>query len=134
MTWNRDEYLWAATVLSSRSFPSRLIGTSARDGNVVMEGPVDPISSDPILIPVMDMLNHRPNHPVTWFTSATEISFIVETAYPANTEIFNNYGAKGNEERNHPSLLLPMTLSFLFIPVFSIFFTIPIIFTLSSAY
>ena len=98
---NRDDYLWAATVLSSRSFPSRLIGASAGDRKCVMEeGPVDPVSSDPILIPVMDMLNHRPNHPVTWFTSATEISFIVETAYPANTEIFNNYGAKGNEECN----------------------------------
>ena len=94
------------------------MGASAGDGKVVVEqGPADPASSDPILIPVMDMLNHRPNHPVTWFTSATEISFIVETAYNANTEIFNNYGAKGNEECN-PPLSLPMTLHFFILPSF----------------
>ena len=46
----------------------------------------------------MDMLNHRPNHPVTWLTSANSITFVAETEYPADAEIFNNYGAKGNEE------------------------------------
>ena len=71
-----------------------------------MHGPADPSSSDPILIPVMDMLNHRPNHPVTWLTSSTEITFVAETEYPANTEIFNNYGAKGNEECTPPPPLL----------------------------
>ena len=46
----------------------------------------------------MDMLNHRPNHPVTWLASLDKITFIVETEYPADVELFNNYGAKGNEE------------------------------------
>ena len=100
----RDDYLWAATVLSSRSFPSRLIhppppATADQENTTVIhEPPADAGSSDPILIPVMDMLNHRPNHPVTWLTQPTQISFIAETPYPPNTEIFNNYGAKGNEE------------------------------------
>jgi hypothetical protein len=97
----RDDYLWAATVLSSRSFPSRLI-----TGDLTVEAEsTDSGLSNPILIPVMDMLNHRPNHPVTWLTSATKITFVAETEYPANKEIFNNYGAKGNEECTPPSVL-----------------------------
>jgi hypothetical protein len=91
----RDDYLWAATVLSSRSFPSRLI---TGDLTVEAETSSESALSNPILIPVMDMLNHRPNHPVTWLTSATRITFVAETECPANQEIFNNYGAKGNEE------------------------------------
>ena len=86
----REEYLWAATVLSSRSFPSRLASKNPGDA--------DPAMSDPILIPIMDMLNHRPNHPVTWLASKNTITYIAETDYSAGDEIFNNYGAKCNEE------------------------------------
>jgi hypothetical protein len=92
----RNNYLWAATVLSSRSFPSRLINA---DVTLQIQNPSEFDLSDPILIPVMDMLNHKPNHPVTWLTSSTNITFVAETEYPANAEIFNNYSAKGNEER-----------------------------------
>ena len=45
------------------------------------------------------MLNHRPNEPVTWSVSETHISFHTANTLPANTEVHNNYGAKGNEER-----------------------------------
>ena len=58
--------------------------------------------ADPILIPVMDMLNHRPNHPVTWLRSSNSITFVAETDYRGDAEVFNNYGAKGNEERTRP--------------------------------
>ena len=88
----RKDYQWAATVLSSRSFPSRLLSANPDDD--------DPSKSDPILVPILDMLNHRPNHPVTWATSNGTISYISEAAYLPNDEIFNNYGAKGNEECN----------------------------------
>lgn len=87
---DRKEYQWAATVLSSRSFPSRLLSANPNDE--------DPSNSEPILVPILDMLNHRPNHPVTWSTSNGTISYVCETAYSPNDEIFNNYGAKGNEE------------------------------------
>ena len=118
----RDDYLWASTVLSSRSFPSRLVTRntynstkprmSANTPDTVdgISKPSETIpnsssdSSDPILIPVMDMLNHRPNHPVTWLTSPNAITYIAETSYPAGTEVFNNYGAKGNEECISPIL------------------------------
>ena len=115
---SREDYLWAATVLSSRSFPSRLITTNTPSTQVcpstnisadnLSDAPIETLSndhsdsSDPILIPVMDMLNHRPNHRVTWLTSLNTITCIAETSYLANTEVFNNYGAKGNEECNLP--------------------------------
>src|SRR5208282_742328 len=98
----RDDYLWAATVLSSRSFPSRLLNTITSTSaelpgsTIATDNNLDSI--DPILIPVMDMLNHRPNHPVTWLISPNTITFVADTSYPPATEIFNNYGAKGNEE------------------------------------
>lgn len=103
-------------MVSSRSFPSRLLNPLANASSgipastyIALSGDLPsetqstlPLSgdstSDPILIPVMDMLNHRPNHPVTWLTSSNNITFIAETEYSSNAEIFNNYGAKGNEE------------------------------------
>ena len=113
----RKDYLWAATVVSSRSFPSRLmdpaspaIATStyiAVSADLSSEAPSTPSqpgdsNSDPILIPVMDMLNHRPNHPVTWLRSSNSITFVAETDYHSDVEVFNNYGAKGNEECTRP--------------------------------
>ena len=117
LNWSdfRDDYLWAATVLSSRSFPSSLVDSNSAvtpcnvassTDNIIQteETNVSPPlnssvdSDDPILVPIMDMLNHRPNRPVTWLKSSNTITFIAETAYEANTEIFNNYGPKGNEE------------------------------------
>ena len=110
----RKDYLWAATVVSSRSFPSRLMDPAspaiaastyiAVSADLASETPSTPSqpgdsNSDPILIPVMDMLNHRPNHPVTWLRSSNSITFVAETDYPGDAEVFNNYGAKGNEER-----------------------------------
>jgi hypothetical protein len=104
----RDDYIWAATVLSSRSFPSRLLGgepnsqsvgsTSIPVSTELSSEKAKVVSGDPILVPILDMLNHRPNHPVTWLTSQNSITFIAETSYAPNTEVFNNYGAKGNEE------------------------------------
>jgi len=118
---DRKDYLWAATVVSSRSFPSRLmnplttaspeiaastyIALSADLPCETQSTPSQPgdSTSDQILIPVMDMLNHRPNHPVTWLTSSDNITFVTETDYPGDAEVFNNYGAKGNEERTTPA-------------------------------
>ena len=85
----RDLFLWAATVLSSRSFPGRLI----------------PDAGDhPVVFPLLDALNHRPRARITWVPGADALSFATVDATPAGVEIFNNYGAKGNEERTPPSL------------------------------
>jgi hypothetical protein len=80
-------------IATSADLPSETQGTPSQSGDS---------TSDPILIPVMDMLNHRPNHPVTWLRSSNSITFVAETDYRGDSEVFNNYGAKGNEERTRP--------------------------------
>lgn len=108
----RDDYLWASTIVSSRSFPSSLMMIEKENPTApglvpsaifedLLQKPLENDNSnpsEPILIPVMDMLNHRPLHPVLWLTSPHTINFVAETSYSAGIEIFNNYGPKGNEE------------------------------------
>ena len=112
---DRDDYLWATTVITSRAFPSRLVSQIGEKGvnpvDIPSDDPSGPSSaSDPVLIPVLDMLNHKPNHPVTWLISDNGIQFIPEIEVGANEEVFNNYGYKGNEECTlHPKNPPPPT-------------------------
>ncbi|BFZ60543.1 hypothetical protein YB2330_001580 [Saitoella coloradoensis] len=88
-TW--DDYLWSATVLSSRSFPSRLLDDGPSDSS--------PEASDPVLFPIVDSLNHKPRTPVTWLKEAGQcLKLIAEDEHCAGEEVCNNYGPKGNEE------------------------------------
>jgi len=91
----REDYLWAATVVASRSFPSRLLSEDLTNPDDLSIAGND----DPVIIPILDMLNHRPNQPVTWLKSPNTVTYVAEVDYPADSEIYNNYGAKGNEER-----------------------------------
>ncbi|KAK9448323.1 uncharacterized protein V1518DRAFT_312045 [Limtongia smithiae] len=82
-TW--ELYLWACTVLSSRSFPSKLV--------LKTEG-----LSYPVLVPLVDSLNHRPLTPVYWGDLDNTFSIYAAQTIEAGHEVFNNYGPKGNEE------------------------------------
>ncbi|KAK9458034.1 hypothetical protein V1511DRAFT_491542 [Dipodascopsis uninucleata] len=82
-TW--ELYLWACTVLTSRSFPSKLI-----DKN--------PLSKEcPILVPLIDTLNHYPRTSVEWHVDEHGFS-LLEGPLTSGSEVMNNYGPKGNEE------------------------------------
>ena len=56
------------------------------------------------LLPLLDMTNHRMRTAITWTTTSTptaRIAFTTSTTattITAGTEVFNNYGAKSNEE------------------------------------
>jgi hypothetical protein len=53
------------------------------------------------MLPVLDILNHRPRTPIAWLRLADRIAFACEPGFagaPAGAEVFNNYGAKSNEE------------------------------------
>lgn len=81
-----SSYLWARTVLSSRSFPSKLLGV-----------PED--QSMPMLLPVVDSLNHQPFTPITWeITQHNAISLISESKIRKEHVVWNNYGPKSNAE------------------------------------
>lgn len=93
----RERYLLASTYLSSRAFPSTLL--SAKPSLVSTE------SSHPVLLPVLDSLNHARAHPVSWIVSPIspggselELKLVVDQPTPEDTQLFNNYGPKPNSE------------------------------------
>ncbi|KAG8215253.1 hypothetical protein J3R82DRAFT_8807 [Butyriboletus roseoflavus] len=102
-TW--DIYLTASTHLSSRAFPSSILSP---DPSLVASP-----STYPVLIPGVDLLNHKRRQPVSWIVSCQDaasdtVSIVVhpktdsdfETASPHGEliEVFNNYGPKPNDE------------------------------------
>ncbi|KDR84012.1 hypothetical protein GALMADRAFT_56376 [Galerina marginata CBS 339.88] len=97
----RDKYLTSATYLSSRAFPSSLLA----DTPSLVRTP----STEPVLIPGVDSLNHARGQPVSWFvtyptstvaTSCQEpkISLVLHSSAVKGQELFNNYGPKPNSE------------------------------------
>jgi hypothetical protein len=87
-----EEFLWAFCSITSRAFPK---SDSSRQQNQTQE---DWISlSEICLYPVLDMLNHKRNHKIEWIMSDEGVGFIAREPIEAGTEIFNNYGSKGNE-------------------------------------
>lgn len=98
-------YLTASTHLSSRAFPSSILSP---DPSLVASP-----STYPVLIPGVDLLNHKRGQPVSWIVSCQDaasdiVSIVVhpksdsdfETAplHGELIEVFNNYGPKPNDE------------------------------------
>lgn len=81
-----DEYQWACIMYTSRSFPARIIYPNTEEGLSM-------------LVPIIDSVNHKPQTPIHW-EGTVDGSFDLRSAYniEKGQEIFNNYGAKGNEE------------------------------------
>lgn len=83
------EFLLAHSLVSSRCFPGKLLAE-------------DRLADSPILLPIVDLLDHRPRTPVTWTTAShrnPEISISYHEALQAGSEVCNNYGPKSNAER-----------------------------------
>ncbi|KAF9238366.1 hypothetical protein BU15DRAFT_47737 [Melanogaster broomeanus] len=104
-TW--EIYLAAATHLSSRAFPSSILSAEP--------SLVSTPSTHPVLIPGVDLLNHKRGHHVSWIVSCSEategeslsgtVSIVAhpntsseETSEDQLEEVFNNYGPKANDE------------------------------------
>ncbi|KAH0834002.1 hypothetical protein J3R83DRAFT_11238 [Lanmaoa asiatica] len=107
-TW--DMYVTASTHLSSRAFPSSILSSKPS----LVASP----STYPVLIPGVDLLNHKRGQPVSWIvscqdapqdtTTSNTVSIVAhpksdtdcETASPHErlVEVFNNYGPKSNDE------------------------------------
>lgn len=99
-TW--DLCLWAATILSSRSFASTVFFTDATPATAASAADEVPqtTSSYPILYPVLDIFNHRFREPVSWSLSGVPSGFTLtlRAHIPATHQVFNNYAPKSNEE------------------------------------
>ena len=114
-SWSWSLYKWAATVMSSRCFPASALANSIlADRSSGSNGTNAGILSDalepgsPVLIPGVDLLNHRPSAKVTWQWTSVNCRIVINENLGAGTPICNNYGQKSNEEckRSLPSRLL----------------------------
>ncbi|KAK6503958.1 hypothetical protein TWF506_002175 [Arthrobotrys conoides] len=94
-TW--DIYLRAATIYTSRSFPSTLVGITINSIVGKHAAGLDDIGF-PVLIPLVDILNHKPNTKIIWEPTPTSFSLKIPETISAGSQVFNNYGPKGNEE------------------------------------
>ncbi|RIA84403.1 hypothetical protein C1645_742343 [Glomus cerebriforme] len=79
-------YLWGYYIVTSRSFPNKLID------------PEDAESTE-ALIPLADSLNHRPRQKITWqFSDREYMRLVAGETIECGKEIYNNYGPKSNKE------------------------------------
>ncbi|EGX49564.1 hypothetical protein AOL_s00078g53 [Orbilia oligospora ATCC 24927] len=94
-TW--DLFLRAATIYTSRSFPSKLVGITM-DSSIEENTMLSDDNGFPVLIPLVDILNHKPNTKIIWEPTQTSFSLITPETISEGSQVFNNYGPKGNEE------------------------------------
>ena len=88
-----NDHLWAHLITTSRAFPYRIINPTSKPHEFM-------------LLPIIDLLNHKPNSKVEWLSSDKnnfKISCINQLSNSddiddSKIEIFNNYGPKGNAE------------------------------------
>ncbi|OCH91312.1 SET domain-containing protein [Obba rivulosa] len=95
-----EQYLTAATYLSSRAFPSTLLSPNP--------SLVATSTSYPVLLPGVDALNHARAQPVSWVvarvpkgstaSSDLAITLVLHAGTPRGRELLNNYGPKPNAE------------------------------------
>jgi len=52
--------------------------------------------SSSCLMPLADMLNHRPNTRVTWLCTPHGVDFVAPGGVPRGAEVHNNYGPRPN--------------------------------------
>ncbi|KIO31912.1 hypothetical protein M407DRAFT_67389, partial [Tulasnella calospora MUT 4182] len=106
-----ERYQTAAIYISSRSFPSILLSPNPS------LAPTASSPSHPILLPLLDSLNHERSTPVTWMVDGMAnagspisrpasgvpsgelaVSIVVGSEIQAESEVLNNYGPKPNSE------------------------------------
>ncbi|KAJ3722676.1 SET domain protein [Lentinula raphanica] len=94
-----ESYLTSASHISSRAFPSTLLSKTPS----LLSSP----TTEPILLPGIDSLNHARGHPVSWIVTYPNesndlhdpcVSLLIHSPTPGGSELFNNYGAKPNAE------------------------------------
>lgn len=78
-------FLWSHLILLSRAFPEYIIDPQCHEGSV-------------ILLPLLDLLNHNAHSKVQWYSEGDAFCLEKNGGITKGQEVFNNYGAKGNEE------------------------------------
>ena len=98
---------------SSTTLPAPQLKTQVKeDGTIQISQDGVKAGAKPALLPILDMLNHKPLTKITWQPGQNDIGFTGEEFLEKGTEVFNNYGPKPNQQclypwslPDHPSLL-----------------------------
>lgn len=85
-------YKWAATVITSRSFPGSALRLNPRLTDI------NSLGATSVLLPGLDLLNHSPTARVTWQWTEEACCIRPDRELSSGAEIFNNYAPKSNEE------------------------------------
>ncbi|KAJ1640251.1 hypothetical protein T492DRAFT_930793 [Pavlovales sp. CCMP2436] len=87
--------LWARGMYHSRGYTGRIasLEAAAAAGLPATDG-----QADGVLLPVVDLMNHRHGQQITWLVEADGVRFVAGEAVSAGEEVCTNYGARPNEE------------------------------------
>jgi len=105
---NRELFLWAASVLSSRAFTPEILRSTLPADKASSLGNELPDHEQltalfregfPVLVPLVDIANYRPMAQVEWQAGMHDIGLLISESVEAGEQVFNNYGPKGNEQR-----------------------------------
>lgn len=91
-----ESLLWARGMYHSRGYTGRLASpeaAAAPQGLPAADG-----AADGILLPIVDLMNHRHAQPITWQVEDAGVRFIAMSPIAAGEEVCTNYGARPNEE------------------------------------
>ena len=106
-TW--ELFRWAATIFGSRSFTSEVLTDTEPADQARMEGRngVEKSEHDflkplfverfAVLLPLLDILNHKPIAQVEWQARCSFVGMQVLSAFSSGDELCNNYGPRDNE-------------------------------------
>jgi hypothetical protein len=87
----RELYLWASTIITSRAFSAKVLSGAVQPEDL----PDDGVS---VLLPLIDLPNHRPMAKVEWRAGDDDIGLLVLEDVAPGEEISNNYGPRNNEQ------------------------------------
>lgn len=104
---SRELYRWAATIFGSRGFSSIVLSDTPPAEHARLGGRYG-ISEAPyvkdlfterfsVLLPLLDILNHKPMASVEWQPRAEFVGLQVQKSFEAGEELSNNYGPRDNE-------------------------------------
>ncbi|KPI40927.1 Ribosomal lysine N-methyltransferase set10 [Cyphellophora attinorum] len=100
-TW--ELFRWAASMFGSRGFSSAVLADTApaEDARlrITKDSAIRKLWADrfSVLLPLMDMHNHKPKTKVDWQPRTSFVGLQVHDTYQAGEQIYNNYGPKDNE-------------------------------------
>lgn len=97
MDGDRDLYLWASTIISSRAFTAKVLASVIPTLQQAVEA--DRVS---VLLPLIDATNHKPLAKVEWRAGTDSIGLVVMSDVAAGEEVGNNYGPRNNEQCKFP--------------------------------